>query len=243
MRILRADTRQAMGKGAFHAQRVRPGTAVGPDADPAFGPLSVIDHATLDKGALVEMHEHNNDEILSYLWRGTMLHEDKAGHRVPISADKLMMMNAGKSFWHEESVPDEPVEMLQILIRPTEADLPASVGFHDRPHGAPEGAWGLVAGPEGSGAPLTIRNAVRFYDVRLRAGQGASVPAADGLSPWLYVLDGAVEVGGERLGKGDAAGDAGEHLPPVRAETDAMLVLFLVDRAAPASKAGTISGR
>ena len=88
-------------------------------ADLALGPLSALDHANLQVGKVVKMHEHKNDEILSYMWRGSMVHEDRAGHRIPISAKKLMMMNAGESFWHEESVPDQPVEMLQIRARPT----------------------------------------------------------------------------------------------------------------------------
>jgi hypothetical protein len=57
-----------------------------------------------------------NDEILSYIWRGTMVHEDSAGYRIPLSPRKLMMMNAGRGFWHEESTPSEPVEMLQIFV-------------------------------------------------------------------------------------------------------------------------------
>jgi hypothetical protein len=55
-------------------------------------------------------------------------------------------------------------------------------------------------------------------------------------------MDGVVEVGGERLGKGDAISDLDHPLPNIRALGDATLVLFLVDRTAPASKAGTISG-
>jgi redox-sensitive bicupin YhaK (pirin superfamily) len=188
------------------------------------------------------MHEHNNDEILSYLWRGTMVHEDTTGDRVAISANKLMMMNAGQSFWHEERTPDEPVEMFQIFIRPREADLPASVAFYDRPDGTPTGEWGQVAGPEGTDAPLTIRNAVRVYDVHLHEGQVIEAVAVNGLSSWLYVMDGVVEVGTERLGKGDAVSDLDQPLPIVRALGDATLVLFLVDRTAPASLAGTISG-
>lgn len=121
-----------------------------------------------------------------------------------------------------------------------EADLPASVSFHDR---APEGAWGLVAGLAGSEAPLTICNAVRVYDAKLREGQEVGVPAFAPLTPWLYVMDGAVSVGGARLGKGDAATHPAASPPAVRAESAATLVAFLVDRSAPASTAGTISGR
>ena len=39
-------------------------------ADTAFGPLAVIDHAVMKKGLTVKMHEHVNDEILSYLSTG-----------------------------------------------------------------------------------------------------------------------------------------------------------------------------
>lgn len=243
MHVLRAEARQHWGEADFHAERIRPGAPGGPDGDLAFGPLSVIDHAGLAQGKTVAMHEHRDDEILSYLWRGGMTHEDEGGHRVAISATRPMMMNAGAGFRHEESAPDGPVEMLQIFVRPRAANLPGTVAFAERPNGIPEGTWGLIAGPEGSGAPLTIRNAVHVFDVHLRAGEEVSAPAAEGLSPWLYVLDGGIELGGERLAKGDAARDEGRDLPLVRAARDTTLVLFLVDRTATGARTGTISGR
>lgn len=243
IRILRADAGQTFGRGPFRIRRMHPGAILGVGADAPFGPLSVVDHANLAVGTVVRMHEHKNDEILSYMWRGTMLHEDTEGHRIAVSANKLMMMNAGKSFWHEERTPEEPVEMLQIFVRPSEADLPALVNFHDRPDGTPTGRWGLIAGPEGGNAPLTVRNAVHVYDTQLRVGQAIEVPVIGGLSPWLYVMDGAVQIGDVRISKGDSVSDLDQPLPSVSYITDATLVLFLVDRAAPGSTAGTISGR
>lgn len=91
--------------------------------------------------------------------------------------------------------------------------------------------------------PLTIRNAVRVYDTHLLEGHQTEVPTISGMSPWLYVMDGTVEIGGERLGKGDAASDLDQPLPALRSMSEATLVLFLVDRTAPASMADTISGR
>ncbi len=79
LRILRADPISRKDDGRFHLRRVRPGAILGRDADPAFGSLSIIDHANLDRGAIVHMHEHKDDEILSYVWRGTMVHEDSTG--------------------------------------------------------------------------------------------------------------------------------------------------------------------
>ena len=68
------------------------------------------------------------------------------------------------------------------------------------------------------------------------------MPAVEGLTPFLYVIDGLVGIGGDRLGSGDAASDADRALPPVRALADTSLVRFLVDPNATGSKAGTISG-
>lgn len=243
LKIMRADSSQVFRRGPFQVRRNRPGLVLGSNVDVAFGPLSVIDHANLGPGTVVRMHEHNNDEILSYMWRGTMIHEDSAGHRIPISAHKLMMMNAGRSFWHEESTPDGPVEMLQIFIRPREADLPGDVQFFDRPDDIMDGRWHLVAGPQASDAPLKIRQQVTVYDANLRAGDEIALPTVQGLSPWVYVMDGIVTIGTETLAKGDAVTDLHQPLPTLRAKGPTTLVGFLVDRTAPATQAGTISGR
>jgi quercetin 2,3-dioxygenase len=143
-----ARANRSFGRGPFQIHRMRPGTIVSRGNDPAFGPLGVNDHANLGVGTLVRMHEHNNDEILNYMWRGTMVHENSAGHRIAISPCKLMMMNVGKSFFHAGPTPDGTVEMLQIFIRPREAGVPGpgAVQFFDRPDNIVDGQWHLIAG-------------------------------------------------------------------------------------------------
>ena len=104
----------------------------------------------------------------------------------------------------------------------------------DRPDGVPEVWWEWIAGPEGSEAPLIVRNEVRIYDARLRDARDVAVSTVAGMQSFLYVVDGDVEIGG------DAVSD--ETLPPVAAASNASVVLFLVDETAPGSRAGTISG-
>jgi hypothetical protein len=110
------------------------------------------------------------------------VHKDSAGRRVSISPKKLMMMNGGKSFWHEESTPDVPVEIRQIFVRPRSADLPGQVQFYDRPRPLTEGQWYLIAGPEASDAPLRIRQWVLVYYCHLRKSQQLNVLRAKGMS-------------------------------------------------------------
>ncbi|MBC7801998.1 MAG: pirin family protein, partial [Gemmatimonadaceae bacterium] len=241
LNVLSSHDREPLGQGTFRIQRIRPGKILGRSdtEDLAFGPLSVIDHATLAEGAFVAMHEHVDDEILSYLWSGTVVHQDSTGKQVELSARRLMMMNAGRGFCHEESVPSGQVEMLQIFIRPSAAKQEPAVQFFEPPRPSPgtRPSWQPIAGPSGSDAPLVIGQRVWVFDAALRAGETIEAPGSPevGLATWLYVLNGAVAGDGVDLGKGDAvAWDAGDTVPSLRVVSDAVLVGFLVDLSATA---------
>lgn len=184
------------------------------------------------------MHEHQNDEILSYVLPGVMVHTDSAGQHEEIAPHKLMVMNAGRSFHHQEVAPSEPVEMLQIFVRPEAPDLEPSVQFHDRPTGLDNGAWNLLAGPQGSGAPLSIRNRFHIFNAHPKAGSTLAVPAAEGLKQWLYVLRGELKVDGKQVSKGDGFADPDRSLSSLQVLEDAVLLAFLSDVSAPATFIG-----
>jgi hypothetical protein len=79
-----------------------PGRAIPNHWDHGYGPLARFDESILEPGGFIPMHEHRNDEIISYVSDGIIEHADTAGGSFPISAGQIMVMNAGKSFWHEE---------------------------------------------------------------------------------------------------------------------------------------------
>ncbi len=60
--------------------------------------LGRLDHAILKPGVLIRMHLHRDDEILSYMRKGTMHHTDSNGNDVAINNRYLMMMNAGSGY-------------------------------------------------------------------------------------------------------------------------------------------------
>ncbi len=228
-------------KGPFSITRVLPGRVFGDKStSSSFGPLSNIDHAVMQKGLTIKMHEHVNDEILSYVVTGTSIHRDSAGFEVPISRGKLMLMNAGESFWHEEKVKKDYVDMLQIFVRPVEKDLPAKIQFHDKPMDNSD--WYVMVGPEGSDAPLYVRQNVYIMDAHLKAGESLDVPIYEGLAPFLYVMNGEIQIGDILVGKQEAVTDVDAPLPAFTASSDATVVLFMVDLEADMSMAGTISG-
>jgi len=238
------STHTLRDNGQFQIRRIHPGTMLGNPADGAFGGLGLVDHAQLSPGLTVRMHEHRNDEIISYLRQGAMVHRDSSGAPEEVRPNRLMVMNAGSGFSHEEHVPGpDTVRMLQIFVRPHSPELTPNVQFAELADVHSMNSWRLLAGPEGSGAPSTVRQEVVLHDARLNAGHSIALPQRSGFDGWLYVFDGAVILGGQRLETNDAVAIAGETELAVHAETTSDLVLFLADRTAPGTRAGTLSGQ
>jgi redox-sensitive bicupin YhaK (pirin superfamily) len=243
MLVQRASDRLEFGHGGFQVRRVLPGLSLQNANDPGFGPLGAFDHARLQPGVVVAMHLHRNDEIFSYMREGTMLHEDTSGARLPLTPTHFAAMNAGSGIRHEERVPDdgEPVEMLQVFVRPREDELPPNFQHRGFPQTESLNAWRLLAGPEQSNAPFTLRNAVWIHDAHLERAS-LQTPSAAGLDGHLYVFRGEVSAGGQALNAGDSLLILGEEEVDVQTASSADLVLFQINRAAPASRSGTLSG-
>jgi quercetin 2,3-dioxygenase len=76
-----------------------------------------IDQTTISGGTNIKMNQQVNDEIMTYFRIGNVIHTDSANHTETISRKKLMLMKAGKVFYHEELMIDK-LEGLQIFIHP-----------------------------------------------------------------------------------------------------------------------------
>ncbi len=195
----------------------------------------------MDPGTLIGMHQHRNEEIVSWVPDGVMRHDDRLGNELVTDADHLMVMNAGSGFWHaEETLADDPpLRMLQIFVRPHSLDLKPGIQHEPIPDLVPN-EWRHLFGPEGTEAPLYVRNEVDFYDCRLTAGATTALPSRPGRDTYLYVFDGAVEVGGEPVGHTESALVTGEGEVPVTATEDALVVAFSIDPDASVTRQGTI---
>jgi redox-sensitive bicupin YhaK (pirin superfamily) len=233
MNILRAERDQLFEYGPFSIRRQRPGEAL--------GPLAIIDQMTLQMDANIPQHSHQDDEIFSYVWRGSLRHNTGSGEAISLNGKRALMLSAGSGVRLTESAPFIETEMLQAYIRPMQSGGEAQVNTFTRAEGAAANAWTLLAGPHDSDAPLTLRQTVYIYDLKLERGKRVDVPHRAGYSSWVTVLDGIVHIENERLHKGDAVSD-GAALPALTGERDAMLIAFLVKDDTPAVLSGTMSG-
>ncbi|ORM76798.1 hypothetical protein HA42_18675 [Pantoea deleyi] len=225
MNIVRANPEQLFEYGPFTVRRQRPGEAL--------SPLLSVDLMSLKLDARMPMQQHQDEEVFTYLWRGSMQHQDSNGERTQLSAKRVMVVNAGEGVQYEESVPLFEAELLQAVIRPSQPGGEAMTQVLERDQGIMTNGWTELAGPEASDAPLELRQEAYIYDTLLERNQSLDVPAMPGFVAWLTVLEGIIRVGNQRLGRGDVLTGSGSGVE-MTGERDANLVCFLVKPDGPA---------
>ncbi|WP_457580485.1 pirin family protein [Ensifer canadensis] len=227
--------------GGFKTRLNMPGWLLPRPRDHGYGPLALVVESILEPGRLITMHEHRNDEILSWVPDGVMRHDDPATGRLITDNAHLMVMNAGQSFWHSEEIlpSDPPLRMLQIFVRPHSLDLPPNIQ-HGFMAPAPLNRWRHLVGTEGGVAPFFVRNAVDIFDLRLEAEANATFPSAKGRHLYFYLFSGSVQVAGVGFGEGDQGLFLSEEPLDLRATRSSVIVAFLIDPNAPFARQGTV---
>ncbi|PZR28817.1 MAG: nuclease PIN [Citrobacter freundii] len=229
------------GRGPI--QMLYPGLSLSGN-DSGIGSIGRIDHARFQGKHHIPMHPHVNDEILSYFRSGKVNHTDSEGFSETIGGKRLMLMKAGRLFYHEEDIDGmaEPHEGLQIFIRPGEKDLTPVVMFRDLDDLYSENQWRLLASPS-PGAGLQFSSQTWIYDIKLTEGTSTNLPElpASGLTGLLYVYQGEIRVRDMTLAKKDGIVFRDEELS-IHADNGAELVLFFTDEKGPIYKDGMYSG-
>ncbi|MGB8929472.1 MAG: pirin family protein [Pantoea agglomerans] len=219
MNIVRANPEQLFEYGPFTVRRQRPGEAL--------SPLVSVDLMSLKLDARIPMQQHQDEEVFTYLWRGSMQHQDSNGERTQLSAKRVMVVNAGDGVQYEESVPLYEAELLQAVIRPALRGGEAMTQVLERDQGIMTNGWTELAGPEESDAPLELRQEVYIFDTLLERNHTLDVPSMPGFVAYLTVLQGIIRVGDQRLSRGDAVSGLDSSIEIV-GDRDANLVCFLV---------------
>ena len=238
--LKKIDNSQKVGNN--HISILYPGVQL-TDHDTGYFSIGRIDQAQIYAGAVIKMHPHVNDDILSYFRSGAIRHTDSQAYSERITPSRLMLMKAGKRFYHEEAV-EEDMEGLQIFIRPGEKDALPEVVFQELDEVHSKDEWRLIASPDNEKTPLQLSSQTWIYDMQANPGKEFSLPqvfdADFGLL--LYVFQGEVTVNGEiGLSKGESLFINDEEVT-FKTDSLAELVLFVTDTRGVYYDGGMYSG-
>ena len=172
-----------------------------------FGLLLVSNDDIIAPESGFSTHPHNDMEIVTWILKGKIEHQDSEGNAGEIYPDLAQRMTAGTGIRHSEinNTLADPVRLVQMWVVPDEARV--DPGYQQVEIGKAVAAGGLVplaSGRDGDAAISIRQQDATLWVGRLKASETVTVPTAPFVH--LYVAEGAVDLeGAGPLGPGDAA--------------------------------------
>ena len=207
------------------------------------GPFVFFDHFgpavfKSGKGLDVRPHPHIGLATVTYLFDGEIMHRDSLGTAAPIKPGEVNWMTAGRGIVHSERtgperrLHDDNLYGLQMWVAlPADKEEMAPDFAHYAVEQFPmvrdngKSVRVVVGQAYGERSPVATASDTLFADVHLAAGSALPLDA-DHDERAIYLLDGEIDIAGDRFGSGRLlVFKPGDRLA-VRAVSDAHLVMF-----------------
>jgi len=191
-----------------------------------LSPFLLLDYAgpatfePTDQRRGVGAHPHRGFETVTIVYAGEVEHKDSAGGGGVIGPGDVQWMTAGAGIVHQEyhgagfARRGGPFEMVQLWVNLPAKDkmtAPEYQTITDAQIPRVELAGGaasvrVIAGSyEGHQGPASTFSPMNVWDVRARAGQRLEFRGPPGHTTALFVLKGAIELGGDEVGEAELA--------------------------------------
>jgi hypothetical protein len=190
-----------------------------------FDPFVLWDDFRIQPGAGFPTHPHRGFEAITYIFHGSIRHEDNLGNASTVTDGGAQRFTAGWGLEHSE-MPSREGETrgIQLWInlpqrlkgidpdyRQTDAEeMPVS-----------EIEKGRIKVIVGEAGPVKLHTPVRYQEVNLEAGGGYKEQMPDNFRGLIYVVDGTIKIGDQRLDSAGVAFFEAPALLQVVAETAA----------------------
>jgi redox-sensitive bicupin YhaK (pirin superfamily) len=200
--------------------------------DPArmgFGPLRVWNDDRIKADSGFAPHGHRDMEIITYVRRGAISHEDHLGNRGRTAAGDVQVMSAGSGIVHAEYNREaEPTELFQIWIEPAALGLAPGWGMRSFPRGERAGRFVVLASGRAEHAgsdALPIRQDAALLGATLASGASARHRLGAGRRAYLVAPRGRVALNGVEAAARDGIAVSGEDSLEIAAREESEVVL------------------
>jgi redox-sensitive bicupin YhaK (pirin superfamily) len=198
--------------------------------DPArmnWGALRVWNDDTIAAGAGFPPHPHADMEIITYVRRGAITHQDNLGNRGRTEAGDVQVMSAGAGIVHSEyNREDAPTQIFQIWIEPRRRGGAPRWGARPFPKAGRSGRLvTLASGFAEDAEALEIRADARVLGATLKAGESIDHPLGVERRAYLVPASGSVTINGVRVGARDGAAISAVETLHIAATEDSEIIL------------------
>jgi redox-sensitive bicupin YhaK (pirin superfamily) len=224
--------------GGFSVRRALPD-----DRRQMVGPFIFYDHFgpvrfAPGQGMDVRPHPHIGLATVTYLVDGRILHRDSLGNVQELAPGVMNLMTAGRGIVHSERTPPGPraagqymlgVQSWLALPLAHEETEPSFQHFSADvlPVVEDRGAFARVIAGAAFGAKSPVKTLSDWFYVELRLAAGAAAPLdANYEQRGLYLVDGAIEIAGERFDEPQLLVFSPGAAVAIRALSDARMMLL-----------------
>lgn len=178
-----------------------------------YGPLRVMNDDIIKGHEGFGTHPHDNMEIITYVLKGKLTHQDSMGHKESLGRGCVQYLSAGTGITHSEvNDGDEDVHLIQTWIIPKEQGLKPQYGskifkLEDR-----HNKWLHLAGPKGSGAKINIYQDASMFATEIDTDKTLDFNLAKDRALYVKVMEGSAKINGVIFDSGDAAEVQEENL-------------------------------
>jgi len=172
-------------------------------------------------------HPHANMEIITYVRKGAITHQDSLGNKGRTEAGDVQVMSAGTGIRHAEyNLEPETTTLFQIWILPTRSGGAPAWGARPFPKSDRSGRFvTLASGIANDNDALPIRADARVLGATLKAGESVEYDLGAARRGYLVPAVGAVEIDGVRIEARDGAAISAVERFKVTALEDSEIVL------------------
>ncbi len=176
-------------------------------------------------------HPHKDMEIITYVRKGAITHQDSMGNKGKTGAGDVQVMSAGTGVRHAEyNLEPETTTIFQIWIMPRANGGAPSWGAKPFPRGDRSGRFvTLASGFEGDEDALPIRADARVLGATIKAGESLTHTVGEGRYAYLVPAVGKIEIDGNPFDARDGAALTGGQTVTIKAIEDAEIVLVDAD--------------
>ncbi len=192
-----------------------------------WGQLRVWNDDTIAPKSGFPPHPHHDMEIITYVRKGAITHQDSLGNTGRTEAGDVQVMSAGTGVTHAEyNLEEETTQIFQIWIIPDQRGGEPSWGARRFPKDDRAGRFvTLASGIEGDDDSLPIRTQARVLGATVKAGETVTYEAAPDRHLYLVPATGRIRICETDVNARDGVAITGLSRIDVIALEDAELVL------------------
>lgn len=193
-----------------------------------FGVLRVLNDDIIDGGKGFGRHPHDNMEIITIPLEGDLEHKDSMGNSGVIKQYDVQVMSAGTGIYHSEfnANPDKKVNLFQIWVFPKKQNVAPRYEQKTFLPKERENKMQLLVSPENDDA-LTINQDAWFSMGKFEKGREISYQIKKkGNGVYVLVVEGSIELEGQKLNKRDALGVWDADMFNIKIEKDSEILLL-----------------